>query len=411
MKRIKTIGCIVGSLLPFVLGLPSCMEQVFDNQDTIPIVQKALYDTSSVYYADFKAFPAQMDTLPIGIVIPEDEAYTMAPIFNFIDVFNNVTGKDTPDGIPDFAGENYQVLLDRANGPYADYIASHKENYLREIVVKNAIFLLSNKYYLKSSDKVAKGEKSRCKIVILASISTGAYGYKDVEQMLKLSGTDIKVVGLVRSSIKSLFEHLQQANTQDSVSVGVLGEEKAVESYESLIESYQKQINYNHFIQIVHPAKDSLNLDTLSLIQKARIEIESILENLRQSPQSAPLKSIILTDANYLPLKKEMEEIIEDYRNVIINGRNMYAWLIAPDFNFVYPLESAAKECYMALRDANLLAFNPDDSKVELYISVPNYTVDTENLDENGNLKKEFLLGRQVGKEEETTVVIPYKLD
>lgn len=424
---VRTILCL--GLLPLMAALASCGEQASYDQETIPIVQKAVYDTASVYHVAFGAYPSQLDTLPIGI-IEFDGWQPMEETLAQLESYNNITGKDGNDGIPDFAGENYQILLDSENLPYEDYIEAKNENYLREITVKNAIFLLSNKYYIQSSDKVAKGTKSPCKIILVSSPWASAYGVSDIEQMLRLAKSDVKVVGVIKPAVKEVYNDIIRSKN-DSVAVAVLDSYGEGALFEQAIKEQSKHEEGVKYISVING-----NLKELATIMSNKMEewdeeetdinvqsavndsilrshirrcIVSVLDSLQSSQEQIPLKSIVLGSWEQINYTPDILSVLEELRHYTVNGREVYAHLIDPDLKIIYPLECAAKECYMLLRNNNLLAFNPNDSYKSMFKSVPNYTVNTENLDANGSLSREFKLSRQIGKEEETTVAVPVR--
>ena len=72
-----------------------------------PIIEKALHDETSHYYADFSKFPAEKRTLPIGVFDSGTGGLTVLEVMLTIDKMDNITGEPGSDGIPDFAGENF----------------------------------------------------------------------------------------------------------------------------------------------------------------------------------------------------------------------------------------------------------------------------------------------------------------
>ena len=71
---------------------------------------------------------------------------------------------------------------------------------IREAAIKNTLFLVG--------DKCAQGEKERAKIIIASGNITRATGLDDIRQMLELSGTGVKIVGVVEEGVKGLLGSL-----------------------------------------------------------------------------------------------------------------------------------------------------------------------------------------------------------
>ena len=75
-----------------------------------PIMEKALNDKESRFYADFEQFPADRKMLPIGVFDSGTGGLTVLEVMLSLDKMDNITGTLKSDGIPDFAGENFQFL-------------------------------------------------------------------------------------------------------------------------------------------------------------------------------------------------------------------------------------------------------------------------------------------------------------
>lgn len=435
-------------------GLFACTNNSIENYDAIPIVEKVLKDSTSVYYLRNLSFAHNDDTLPIGIldypfIENEEEYLPLLQTFINIDNFDNITGKEVPDGIPDFTGENFQCLIDKENLPYESYIENGKQEYLKELMVKNAIFLLGNKYYLASADKVAKGTKPNCKIIILNSELAYRYGVRDIRQILKELAPEIRVIDVVTSTVKEVYEDLKKSDSYDSITVGLFDNNYWEDLLQKPLVDYAKKYENKNYVTLLSQScgdfklspkynveggilpellplysfdidqesaiitqNESEEITDIKLLSKKNIikfHVVTFLEKLRNSPEQIALNSIILPSMEQYLYKDVILSEIERLRKYTVNGREIYSHLLAPKLNIIFPYESAAKESYRALRKSNMLALNLDDINSEIFISVPNYTVNTNNLDSAGRLSNEFKLSRQIGKDEETTVIIPYK--
>ncbi|MCF0168677.1 MAG: hypothetical protein HUJ93_08585, partial [Bacteroidales bacterium] len=79
-------------------------------QELTPVMEAALNDPSSRYYADFANYPENISQLPIGIFDSDtNEMFVLVRLLN-LDEFDNITGEIGSDGIPDLAGEDFIVL-------------------------------------------------------------------------------------------------------------------------------------------------------------------------------------------------------------------------------------------------------------------------------------------------------------
>ena len=126
-----------------------------------------LSDTSSYFYVDAKNYPVKNKKLPIGIFDSGTGGLTvMDAIVNF-DGFNNQNKDLNSDGILDFEKEYFIYLADQANMPYGSYPSLKKTDVLKEHILKDLQFLLSNKYYQSPTDKSLKQISCRLKQLLL----------------------------------------------------------------------------------------------------------------------------------------------------------------------------------------------------------------------------------------------------
>lgn len=470
------INVLVAFALLGAVALSSCKKEKPTTVEVTPIMEKALHDSTSIWFADFNRFPPkeQRAYLPIGVFDSGTGGLTVLEAILGSDNIDNISGEVKSDGIPDFSGEDFQYLADQANMPYGTYPQEGKEMYLRELAVKDALFLLSDKYYELSSDKVAKGNKAKCKIIVVACNTATAYGLKDIKNLLELSNTGVKVIGVINAGVNATFDDIKNSRTRDSLSVGVMATIGTISSgaYERTIREIQKAQDYKGFIQVVNQPgagfaeavdleKDFVDLSLAAprdsyrgprmgtgeddikeelldvynfdfsnnaiLYKKengkyvdfqlnsagnyARFHLVSLLERLRATKEQAPLKSVILGCTHYPFYLDTIKKAIAELRAYKKNGKFVYAPLISDDFKFIDPAKYTALECCKILREERLMALRTRRGNVEAFISVPSYGVDNSKLEDNGALKHDFKYGREVGTEDVTTVVVPFSKD
>lgn len=434
----------------------------------IPVSEKALGDTSSVFYADFASYPVERAHLPIGVFDSGTGGLTVQEKLLTLDEFDNITGKQSPDGIPDFAGENFVYLADDANMPYGDYDAAGKSDYLRELVVKDALFLLGDSYYNLALDEKPYGKKEQVKILVIACNTATAYGLGDIEKLLGRSGTGVKVIGVINAGVRATLADMDPAKnyavgvmaTPGTISSGAyartfkemaaeqgfqgeiqvvnqpaLGFANAVDGIEDYVkpgivlprDEYRGPKLGNQEGDINPSIMDRYNFDfakggivyskmdgEYSRVQLnsadnyARFHLVSLVEKHRLSGSKTPMTHIILGCTHYPYHLEVLQETVEYLRNYKKDGSYIYRNVIAEDFKFIDPAQYTAMECYSLLRQANQLALRPKKGTLLPYISIPAYGLAVENLDKNGDLTYDFKYGREVGTEDITTKVVPF---
>ena len=433
-----------------------------------PIMEKALNEPLSRFYGHFDNFPKEKKMLPIGVFDSGTGGLTVLEVLLTIDRMNNITGSEEPDGIPDFIGENFTYLADQANMPYGNYSSEGKDDYLKELVVKDALFLLGDKYYRNAIDKEPLGEKEPAKILVIACNTATAYGLGDVRTLLEQSNTGVKVIGVINAGVNALFDILEP---KDSVAVGVMATVGTIDSgaYERTIHEMAGERGYEGVINVVNQPgagfaeavdseKDFVNrsleapresyrgprlgdgpddikpellpvynfdfgnnavlyekegdsykeFQLNSAANYARFHLVSLVEKHRSSGTKVPLESVILGCTHYPFLLDTLQTVIKELRAYKVNGKPVYGDIIAEDFTFLDPAVYTAVECYKTLRQDNELALRTDDGKLDAYISVPAFGLEPGCTDENGNLTYDFKYGRQCGTEDVTTVFVPF---
>ncbi len=242
------------SLLVAALLLVSCGGSA-ENESSAnlsPIMKKALYDKGSLFYADFENYPKDKSQLPIGVFDSGTGGLTVLERLLELDRFNNITGEPGADGILDFEGEDFSYLADQANMPYGNYSSEKKDDYLKELVVKDALALLSSKYAENSTEhQNPKGVKKPVKIIVIACNTATSYGLQDISTLLELSGTGVKVIGVVNAGVNAfldfvsdtLKENATPAPQSGEIAVGVLATVGTIASgaYERTMGELQKE--------------------------------------------------------------------------------------------------------------------------------------------------------------------------
>jgi len=91
------------------------------------------------------ALQGDLSHLPIGVFDSGIGGLTVLEEILKIDTFHNDTLAPGPDGRPDFENERFIYFGDQANMPYGNYSAENNLPYLRELILKDALFLLGQR--------------------------------------------------------------------------------------------------------------------------------------------------------------------------------------------------------------------------------------------------------------------------
>ncbi|MBP5511732.1 MAG: gamma-glutamyl-gamma-aminobutyrate hydrolase family protein [Kiritimatiellae bacterium] len=128
------------------------------------------------FFANVRSFAGTKPTLPvarrpIGIFASDPGVSVLLARFREMDVFDNATGEQKPDGIPDFAHEEFVYLRDDVNVPNVKCLASGSTDSLRERAVRGVQFLLGSQGHVPA------------KLIVVSDDRVSAYGASAIQSM------------------------------------------------------------------------------------------------------------------------------------------------------------------------------------------------------------------------------------
>ena len=420
--------------------------------DPIPITMTALYDSSSVFFGDFGNYPRRNPAAPIGIFDSGTGGLTVMEAIVTLDLFNNATGEEGPDGICDFAGESFLYLADQANMPYGNYSSEGKIDFLRELIVQDALFLMSH----------------QVKSIVVACNTATATGFDDIALLLEKSETAVNALGVIFAGVEGALERLGK---EESGAMGVMATVGTIntEGYERAIKAMAKEWGYTGTLQIVNqpamgfaeavdqepdfvsrtatqprpnyrgPAIDHpdfpIDLQLLDAYQfdysnngilytgtdksftqlqlnapqnYARYHLLSLVEKLRAMPNPQPLKVLIMGCTHYPYHKETLQKMLQELRDYNKEGIFPYRDLIAPEVALVDPALHTAKNLYQRLKSDNLLANNQTATTAMFYITVPNEALPGISLESPQRFTYGYKYGRNPGTSLEYVQMVPF---
>ncbi|MFA5302313.1 MAG: hypothetical protein WC395_06485 [Bacteroidales bacterium] len=407
----------------------------------IPVAEAALYDTSSVFYTDFSAYPALRNHLPIGI-------------------FDSGTGGLTVlEAILSsrlLEGEDFIYLADQANMPYGNYPSEGKTDFLRELIVKDALFLLGH----------------QVKILVVACNTATAYGLEDIKKFLDESGSGIKAIGVIHAGVNATLDRI---GPKEDLAVGVLATTGTIASggYENTFRSFAKERGYTGNLQIIshgavgfaeavdsekdyvdpralvprddyrgpstdHPAyridtnllaaygfdfsanhmlyngnKDRpRDLQLNSAENYARYHLLSLVEKLRNSKNPQPLRYLVLGCTHFPYESHTLSLMLSELREYNEGGQYPYRDLIDEEVILIDPAFETARELYTTLVKDSLLTLKMGNTQAAFYISVP---IEDPGLnwilDSAGRFSYDYKYGRNPGVFTKDVNIVPFSTE
>ena len=409
--------------------------------------------------------------LPVGVFDSGTGGLTVLEKVLTLDAFDNASGAQTPDGVPDFAAEDFQYLADQANMPYGVYDAQGNAALLRRLVLDDARFLLGDRYFQNAGEPRPTGRKAPCKILVIACNTATAYGLNDVKQMLDGQGKGTKVIGVINAGVKAALDALE--GESEPFTVGVLATPGTISSgaYERTLRAeieargiqipvtVVNQAGYGFAEAVdsepdyVNPALtapresyrgprlgtadpdikeellDAYNFEPEGLLYRsagplkldlqlnsaanyARFNLVSLVERHRASGSRAPLKAVILGCTHYPFLLETLQRTVAELRDYQENGAYPYRDLLPEGLAFIDPARYVAIECYRSLLEDGLLKpAGTAPRSVRGFISVPAASLDPACKTAEGALTFEYKYGRPASVEDPGTRPVPFSDD
>lgn len=450
-----------------IILIASCSEDMEEKKSGLP--ETILNDPNNYFYVDVKNYPRNDKSLPIGVFDSGTGGLTvLEAIINF-DQFNNSSHNYTKDGDNkrDFNEESFIYLGDKANMPYGEYSGNNKTELLREHVLKDVQFLLSDKYYTSGNVTNYSQDKKPVKAIVIACNTATAFGKDYVEEFLAEAGLDMKVIGVIGAGVRGGLVYIDK---DEDASIGVMATNGTVNSngYPDEIVSQMKKMNYSGNVEVFQQAgiglaaaidgeRDYLDpqadnprenyrgpsyTNELAFIDKsisnrygfdwssnnmlyegsiddpARLQINSIenyiayhvvsfMERVIKSKNAEPVKSVILGCTHYPFYTDKFEAKFENLYDYKENGKYIYRDYMSEDIKFIDPAINTAKELYDYLGEEQLFN-NGNINESEFYISVPNTQNANNVIDDNGNFTYDYKYGRTEGYIQEYVKRVPF---
>jgi len=439
------------------------------SNDDKDIVESILGDKKSYYYIDFKSYPANDRTLPIGVFDSGTGGLTVLKAILDHDQNQNGSHNTGSDGTRDFINESFIYFGDLANMPYGNYAGEENIDLLKEHVIKDAQFLLGHKYYADDEDNTANTDKQPVKAIVIGCNTATAYGRTHLEEFLSRAGIGLKVIGVIDAGVEGALDCL--ATNEDAV-IGVMATAGTVASkgYGNAIVDLKNKENYTGNIEVfsqggigiaeavdgdadyyqknaVAPFENykgpglsgdmaidksllaAYNFDfsegrmlcdndivdecTIMQINDAenyvRYHLVCLMEQIRRSNTKNKLKVIILGCTHYPYLSGEIKMVLSELYNLkTADDKFLYREFMVQDIKLIDPAVNTAKELYEHLDQHSF--FNPDGDikKSEFYISIPNKDNLNVVLDQAGRFPYDYKYGRTAGEIQEYVKVVPF---
>ncbi len=397
------------------------------------------------------------EELPIGVFDSGIGGLTVLAAILQLDAFDNVTHEPGPDGRPDFESERFVYFGDQANMPYGDYPSVRKTDFLRELVLRDIVFLLGERYWPSATAPVPRHDKLPVKAIVIACNTATAYGLETITAAAKKWQLPVPIIGIVEVGAGGAVRAIAAQNGKGAVAVlatvgtcqsegylraierqanqadlrpprviqqGCHGLASAVEGDPSYIRPIETAaaVDYrgpavgNQAAPIDPDLAAQYNFEPAGLLGEMtrpdtwrlnsvgnyiRYHCASLLESYRRSGDTEPISTVILGCTHFPFYQGEIAASLARLRNFRApHGAEPYKNLVVEKPLFIDPAELTARQLYETLVQSGLLREKLEACALvvdEFYISVPNTALPGVKLAETGGFTYEYKYAREPG--------------
>ena len=349
---------------------------------------------ASFVAADYRG---DLRDLPIGVFDSGVGGLTVLEAIKAHDRHDNRSGKEGADGVPDFAGERFVYFGDQANMPYGNYSAVGRTDFLRELILRDVLFLLGRRH--------AHGRKPSVKAIVIACNTATAYGLEDIRTAVKAWGLPVIVVGVVEAGAQGLAETAGGAQGGVAVlaTVGTCASNAYPKALAKVTARPVRQLGSATLAAAIEgdpsvktPIRDLIRADVGGFLKSAAAD------------GAAPIDTLMLGCTHYPLVADEIAAAFAYWREQpAADGRKPYAALVAKELKQVNPAAWTAEALWRSLQGAKMMAVTSSSAGDQFYLSVPNPAWPGVGLAADGSLSYEYKYGRQpnqVGRQDTLNV-------
>ncbi len=376
-------------------------------------------DGRAAFSVELEAWSDDSSDLPIGVFDSGIGGLTVQEAIYALDAFDNDNYSPKPDGKKDFVNERFIYFGDQANMPYGNYPAVHRQTYLKELILKDAAFLLGRRYWNSAEDREPRFDKPPVKAIVIACNTATAWGLDEIRQVVDAWKVPVFVIGVVEAGARGLTESIETATEKCTVAVlatlgtcssnaypkaigrsaglagkrvpdvvqqGSVGLAAAIEGDPAfVVSSDPASVNatvYNgpsvdHKTAMINPelldvygfdpaglqgdlsSPKSLRLNSVE--NYIRYDVATLVNVHQKSGQTTAIDTVVLGCTHFPLVRQEILDSFARLRAYEKNGKRPFANLIAEKIAVVDPAELTAKELFRELARRKMFRKTSED--------------------------------------------------
>lgn len=407
---------------------------------------------------------------PIGVFDSGTGGLTVLEAMLSLDVFNNKTGEQKPDGVPDFKGEYFHYLADQANMPYGNYASEGKTLFLKEQILRCMTFLSADTMFASRIKQTFQFyPKETAKMIVVACNTATAYALPEIKKSV---GDHTPVVGVIDAGCKAALQYQQKErgtigvfatvgtvasdgypktlhrmataagiNNLSIVSQGGFGLAESIDRDWSFLADQVNKIRPDYkgpsLTHLQYRIDSSLtdvygfiktgnsllceydekgNCTEMQLndpVNYVRYHLVSLLEKMKREQYKEPLNTLILGCTHYPYMRDTISQVLLELYNYQERGVYRYRSVLSKNVCLIDPAVETAKEAYIALRQLNSMRGKiskaGNHSKQDaFFIAVPNLDLPEVQLQSDGWFTYAYKYGRPLGSNKSYVQFVPF---
>lgn len=348
-------------------------------------------------------YAGDLRKLPIGVFDSGIGGLTVLDSLLQLDAYHNDTLQPGADGRPDFEREQFLYFGDQANMPYGNYPTLGRTTFLRELILRDMLFLLGRRYHV-APGLPPRMDKPPVKAIVVACNTATAYGLDDLRAALAAWKIPLLVVGVVEAGARGVAQ-VQAKHVLDG-SIAVLATVGTCTSgvYPRTIRQEMGRAGFKPATIVQHGSASLAGVIegdpafSQSIADCTRRDIRSLIETAAAGPTPAPIRIVTLGCTHFPLAQREIEDAFlywHDWQDE--SGQRPFRKLTAGRRIYVNPAEWTARELFRELA-RNRLRRPSNDSKPLpphlFFFSVADTAASGIKLDPVGGLDTAYKYGR-----------------
>jgi len=329
-------------------------------------------------------FSGPTNDLPVGVFDSGIGGLTVLEAILSLDAFDNRTLKPGPDGRPDFEDERFVYFGDQANMPYGNYPREGNEAYLKELILKDAVFLLGRRFWPTVDADRPRLDKPPVKAIVIGCNTATAYGLDDVRAAIRAWGIPVFVVGVVEAGARGVLESDRDPVARDEAiavlaTVGTCNSRaypKAIGAAFGRAGRRVPEVVQHGFADLAAGIEGDPAVSANTSVEHViAADLRGMLDDYRRSGGSRPVGSVVLGCTHFPLVREQIIAELDRLRGVEVDGTRPFESLIAERVDVVDPAGLTARELFRTLAAERLRApasaAGAEAAENVFFISVP----------------------------------------